>query len=187
MPHTLHPEQWVSDYGDALYAYALQRVNDTAVAQDIVQETFLSAWRAKDSYKGQASEKNWLYTICRNKIIDHYRRKAKDIIVPDDGDSTEDRYFKGNGGWNARAEPADWGNTAEENVNRKEFYTAFEGCHKKLQDAQQSVFAMKYLNDLDAAEICKTLGITASNYWVLMHRAKLQLRTCLEKNWINPR
>lgn len=186
MPHSLHPDQWVTNYADALYSYTLPRVNDAALAQDIVQETFLSAWKAKDSYKGEASEKNWLYTICRNKIIDHYRKKAKDIIVPSNDTATEDRYFEEPGHWQAGEEPADWGNTPDEAIDRKEFYQAFEGCRKKLQDTQQSVFAMKYLEELDSAEICKTLGITASNYWVLMHRAKLQLRNCLEKNWVNP-
>jgi RNA polymerase sigma-70 factor (ECF subfamily) len=185
MPHTLHPDQWVHQYADALYSFTLPRVNDSALAQDIVQETFLSAWKARDSYKGEASEKNWLFTICRNKIIDHYRRKAKDIMVHLDDTSGEDTYFDDHSHWQAGREPADWGNTADEQVDRKEFYQAFEGCRKKLHDAQQSVFVMKYLEDLDSAEICKALGITPSNYWVLIHRAKLQLRSCLEKNWIN--
>ncbi|NCI46133.1 sigma-70 family RNA polymerase sigma factor [Sediminibacterium soli] len=187
MAHSLHPQEWVTQYADALYSYTLPRVNDQALAQDIVQETFLSAWKAREGYKGEASEKNWLFAICRNKIIDHYRRKSTDIMVHIDQDNTEDRYFGEPGHWNQQDEPADWRNAADGEVERKEFYQAFEGCRKKLHDAQQSVFAMKYLDDLDSAEICKTLGITPSNYWVLMHRAKLQLRNCLEKNWINPK
>ena len=71
----LQATHWVNNYSDALYKYTVVRVNDTGIAEDIVQETFLSAWRNKDNFKGEASEKNWLYKICKNKIIDHYRKK----------------------------------------------------------------------------------------------------------------
>ena len=67
----------------------------------------------------------------------------------------------------------------------KEFYGILDFCKKKLQEMQQSVFVMKYMDDLSAEEICKVLNISSSNYWVLIHRAKLQLRKCLELNWIN--
>ena len=73
----LNPDQWINQYADALYSYTLPRVNDSAQAEDIVQETFLSAWKARDSYKGEASEKSWLFAICKNKIIDYYRKKSK--------------------------------------------------------------------------------------------------------------
>ena len=81
--------------------------------------------------------------------------------------------------------PGNWNIDYGQSIDDKEFYSVLETCKKKLQQLQQSVFVMKYMEDLDSAEICKALGITASNYWVLIHRAKLQLRACLEKNWIN--
>jgi len=70
----LSPSEWISNYADALYAYAKPRVNDAQLAEDLVQETFLSAWKARDGFKGEASEKSWLFTILKNKIIDHYRK-----------------------------------------------------------------------------------------------------------------
>lgn len=180
----LNPDQWIQNYSDTLYSYTLPRVNDSALAEDIVQETFLSAWKARNSFKGEASEKSWLFTICKNKIIDHYRKKAKDIVQPIPERSSTDDFFDEAQHWTHEDKPADWGNV-EEKIDNKEFYKVLEGCKKKLQQAQQAVFSMKYLEDLDSAEICKALDITPSNYWVLIHRAKMQLRTCLEKNWIN--
>ncbi len=181
----LNPDKWVSNYADILYAYALPRVSDTVVAEDLVQETFLSAWRARDNYKGEASEKNWLFTILKNKIIDHYRKKGKDIVQSMSDSAITERFFDEADHWTQDDKPLDWGIDYQQGPETKEFYSILESCRKKLQKLQQSVFAMKYLDDLDATEICKALGITSSNYWVLIHRAKLQLRACLEKNWIN--
>ena len=183
--HSLTPDQWINNYSDALYAYTVPRVNDSGLAEDIVQETFLSAWKARDSYKGEASEKSWLFTICKNKIIDHYRKKAKDIIQPIAERDHTAHYFDESEHWTGEDKPADWGIDYQQKIDDKEFYKVLDSCKKKLQQVQQSVFVMKYMEDLDSAEICKALGITPSNYWVLIHRAKLQLRTCLEKNWIN--
>ncbi|MES2328918.1 MAG: sigma-70 family RNA polymerase sigma factor [Bacteroidota bacterium] len=186
MPSSLlNPDQWVNQYADALYGYTLHRVNDAALAEDIVQETFLSAWKARDTFKGEASEKSWLFTICKNKIIDHYRKKARDIVQPLAERSATDGFFDEVEHWTQEDQPADWGIDYQQNIDNKEFYQVLEGCKKKLQELQQAVFSMKYLEDLDSAEICKVLGITSSNYWVLIHRAKLQLRGCLEKNWLN--
>lgn len=177
-----NPDNWVGQYADALFAYAMVRVNDVQQAEDIVQNTFLSAWKARDTYKGQASEKNWLYAILKNKIIDHFRKQAgrHEPI----GNGEEDAYFDEGGHWTTGAGPKEWNINTEQPGETKEFYSVLERCKQKLKDIQQSVFVMKYMEDTDADEICKVLGITPSNYWVLIHRAKLHLRKCLEKNWI---
>lgn len=182
---SFNPKEWVQKYADTLYAYTMMRVNDKGIAEDIVQETFLSAWKNRASYKGEASEKNWLFAICKNKIIDYYRKKAKSIVSPAEEDTIDNR-FTDVGHWTKEAGPANWGIDFNETIQTKEFYGILEQCKNKLQQMQQAVFSMKYLEDLDAEEICKVLQITPSNYWVLMHRAKLQLRSCLEKNWIDP-
>ncbi len=178
------PEQWVAKYSDALYSYTLMRVNDSGIAEDIVQDTFLSAWRNRLNYKGEASEKNWLYTICKHKIIDHYRKKGRNIITYAETNNT-DNFFDEAEHWTQADKPKEWGMDYEQPVEKKEFYGILEMCKTKMQQMQRSVFVMKYLDDLDAEEICKVLGITPSNYWVLIHRAKLSLRNCLEKNWVN--
>ena len=78
---TFNPDKWVENYADALYAYTIVRVNDMQQAEDIVQNTFLSAWKARDTYKGHASEKNWLYAILKNKIVDHFRKQSSNRIT----------------------------------------------------------------------------------------------------------
>lgn len=178
--HQLNPDRWVDTYGDALYAFTKARVASAEVAEDIVQDTFLSAWRAREGYRGDASEKSWLYTICRNKITDHYRKasaKLEEHGVDDFGE-----FFNEKGHWTQEAFSAQWTDTA---VETKEFYTVLDACKDNLKELQKAVFVMKYFDDLKTDEICKVLNITPSNYWVLMHRAKLQLRDCLDKNWFN--
>ena len=181
----LSPSSWVSNYADALYAYAKPRVTDAQLAEDLVQETFLSAWKARDGFKGEASEKSWLFTILKNKIIDHYRKKSKEIIQTGHEADATDGFFNEAEHWTKADQPSDWGIHPSDSIDQKEFYTILEGCKKKLQQLQQTVFVMKYMEDMNADEICKELNITPSNYWVLIHRAKLGLRACMEKNWIN--
>jgi RNA polymerase sigma-70 factor (TIGR02943 family) len=177
------PEKWVDNYGDELYRYAIVRVKDKGFAEDIVQETFLSAWRSKETYNGTSSEKNWLYAICKNKIIDHFRKQSRrsSIIVGKE----EEIYFDNNAHWKSKDPPKDWNINYDKKVEVKEFYSVLENCKKKLKDIQRQVFVLKYMEDLDTAEICETLKITQANYWVLIHRCKLHLRSCIQKNWLN--
>jgi len=176
------PSRWVERYADALYAYALSRVDDVQQAEDIVQNTFLSAWNARHTYKGQASEKNWLYAVLKNKIIDHFRKQRAQTISLDDNEANS--FFDDADHWTDAAGPKDWDAVTNTNLETREFYTILEQCKRKLKDIQQTVFAMRYMEDVDSEEICKVLNITPSNYWVLIHRAKLNLRKCLEKNWM---
>ena len=177
-----NPEKWVENYADALYAFTITRVQDTQLSEDIVQDTFFSAWKARDTYKGQASEKNWLYAICKNKIIDHFRKQSGSPL--NFLSKEENMYFDEDGHWTSETAPKEWGIDLQQPVESKEFYFILDKCKQKLKEIQQSVFVMKYMEELDSEEICKVLGITTSNYWVLIHRAKLHLRKCLEKNWI---
>ena len=177
------PEKWLDNYGDELYRYAVVRVKDNGFAEDIVQETFLSAWRAKDTYNGMSSEKNWLYAICKNKIIDHFRKQSSNssIIVGKE----EEIYFDNDAHWKSKDSPKEWNINYNTKVDVKEFYETLENCKKKLKDIQREVFVLKYMEDLDTVEICDILKITQANYWVLIHRCKLHLRSCIQKNWLN--
>ncbi len=183
LENKLEPDNWVDNYSDELYRYTVTRVTDSGFAEDIVQETFLSAWRAKVTYKGEASEKNWLYAICKNKIIDHFRKHSKNIVKPSRAE--EDIYFDKVEHWRDETTPNEWGINYGQPIETKEFYSILELCKKKLNNIQQSVFVMKYMEGIEAENICKVLEITPSNYWVIIHRCKLHLRSCLEINWIN--
>jgi RNA polymerase sigma-70 factor (TIGR02943 family) len=181
---SFNPDNWVDNYSDELYRYTVTRISDNNNAEDIVQETFLSAWKAKDTYKGEASEKNWLYAICKNKIIDYFRKQSKNITQNSSLDE-EDIYFDEVEHWRKEPTPKEWGIDYGQSIESKEFYWVLEACTKKLKSIQKSVFEMKYMEEVDAENICKVLDITPSNYWVIVHRCKLHLRSCLEKNWVN--
>ncbi len=184
--HQLFPDTWIDKYSDMLYRYAFPRVNDDAVAKDLVQDTFLAAWRNFDNFKGEISEKNWLYTILKNKIIDHYRKASTRLTeslpnISDDEDSIDS--FDNGGRWLKDAAPQPWNIDYNKPLQSKEFFEVLRKCKNQLKEMQNIVFTLKYLEGMKSEEICKALNITPSNYWVLLHRAKVQLRTCLEKNW----
>lgn len=180
---SLNAEKWISDYSDMLYRFAITRVNDSEAAKDLVQETFLAAWRNFDNFKGEISEKNWLFTILKNKIIDYYRKASTRLVqqIPEGFNNSE--FFDDTEHFAQPYQPNEWGVDYNQTIEKKEFYEVLDKCRKKLKDLQGVTFTMKYLDGMDSDEICKELGITPSNYWILIHRAKIQLRTCLEKNW----
>ncbi|MFD2721371.1 sigma-70 family RNA polymerase sigma factor [Hymenobacter monticola] len=180
------PAQWPDRYGDELFRFALSRVSDTTVAEELVQETFLSALDGLATFRAEASERTWLFVILRRKIIDHYRRQARAKQVSLDqiseGGATEADFFNlETGHWADAQMPASWLN-ADAALEQEELHEAIQRCQDRLPAQQGAVFAMRFVEELSAEEICQELGITASNYWVLVHRAKLQLRRCLEKH-----
>ncbi len=187
--NTLNPAKWVDLYADYLYKFAYYRVNDDQLAEDLVQDTFLSALKAKNGYKGDAAEKTWLVAILKNKIIDHYKKASTKNESPLKLSSEEapsyDYFFNsGNfGPWKKDTFPKNWAG-AENTYDTKEFYKTLEKCLSGLPEKWRGIFTMSLLDDNDAKLICKEFNLTSSNFWVIMHRAKLQIRACLEKNWI---
>jgi len=184
-----HPQtHWIEEYSDALFKFAHVRVGDRETAKDLVQETFLSALQKLESFRGESSQKTWLISILKNKIIDYYRKSAKGKSVPlidEDGTSELDKYFDEEGEWKSSAGPVSWSASGYQILRSKEFLEILQKCLSKLSDHGRLVFVSKYLDELESEEICKQLELTTSNYWVIMHRAKLQIRQCIEKNWIN--
>jgi RNA polymerase sigma-70 factor (ECF subfamily) len=189
----LEPEKWIERYSDYLYSYAYARLRKEEVAQDLVQDTFFSALRARDTFLHNASEKTWLISILKRKIIDHYRKKStqNELNVFDKpvqtADGTRDHFFESSatyqGHWTADAGPKPWKKDIETSVDSEEFYDILKKCMTRLPEKTAAAFTMKNMDDLDTDEICKELNISPSNYWVMMHRAKLILRECMEKNW----
>jgi RNA polymerase sigma-70 factor (TIGR02943 family) len=179
------PKKWIELYGDLLYQYTLPRVNDYLIAEDLVQETFLSALKGLKEFKGEASEKNWLFSILKNKIIDYYRKKSREPSRIEFSElyKGEDEWFNSEGNWEENKIPKNW--QADENpFERKEMQKIIIWCKDHLRNVQQQVFTLKYMEELDSDEVCKVLNISSSNYWVLMHRARLKMRDCVEKYWL---
>lgn len=179
-----NPQKWVALYSDMLFSYALPRINNVIIAEDLVQETFLSGLKGIESFKGEASEKNWLFAILKNKIVDYHRSRASEIItLESDLPEGPDERFKENGMWLENSRPQEW-REPENPMERKEMQKVIDRCKQHLKELQQKVFTLKYLEELDSDNICKVLRISPSNYWVLIHRARLQMRECIEKNWL---
>lgn len=181
------PSNWIANYADPLFSYATVRVGDREIARDLVQETFLSALRNLESFRGDSSEKTWLFSIMKNKIIDHYRNKVNDKTVSfsqAEESFNLNSYFDEEGEWKESAGPINWTESHHDDYRSKEFNETLQKCLARLTNQCRAIFSLKYLDELEFEEICKRLEISTSNYWVIMHRAKLLLRECIEKNWI---
>jgi len=181
--HQLSPSSWIENYGDMLLQYAIQRVPERDVAKDLVQDAFVTALKGKENFRGEISEKNWLFLILRSRILDYYKKRKEVLagdLTPDEED--DDGFFDERGHWLKDRLPQAW--STDEKVRQDEFKQVLHGCLGRLKDRQRDAFAMKYIEGLETEEVCKELNVSSSNYWVLIHRAKLQLRDCLEKTWI---
>jgi RNA polymerase sigma-70 factor (TIGR02943 family) len=180
--HSLNPNKWIVLYADYLYNYAITRVDDQDVAKDLVQETFFSGIKGKDNFRGQAAERTWLVSILKRKIIDHYRKVnsakgQKEVRM----NFYEEGKKKGN--WIEERVPQAWGNDAEKKIENSELKDALDACINNLPEKYRMVFLLKTVQKYETEEICNELGITASNLWVIIHRARMQLRNCMEEKW----
>jgi RNA polymerase sigma-70 factor (TIGR02943 family) len=184
----LDPGLWVKSFGDYLFSYAFLKVGIRETAEDLVQETFVSAIKGRDSFKGDSSEKTWLVAILKNKIIDHYRRKdvlkgAADYLNDTDDEFSAHYFDKSSGHWLRTSAPRDWSVSADSAVHNAEFEQVLHGCIHKMPPKLVPVFLARFIDGEDSEIICKAHNLSASNYWVMIHRAKVLLRSCLEKNW----
>lgn len=185
------PLIWFELYGDYLFSYARRRVREEAAAEDLVQETFLAAIQAIETYSGGSSEKTWLTGILKHKIYDFYRRQnsRNANLTIEEADLSAYNYLferddEWDGHWNDRYAPAEWGDGSQfREVADGEFQMVFSGCLMGLPERIANAFIMREVDGLESAEICGMLMITANNYWTMMHRARLHLRRCLEVNW----
>jgi RNA polymerase sigma-70 factor (ECF subfamily) len=180
------PESWLVEHGDYLYRYAYVRINSQEVAEDLVQETLLAAYRGHANFEGRSTMRTWLVGIMKNKIIDYLRRvsrKERKEVLEDDSDIL-DRHFNRFGIWN-RMLP-NWANDPTQILERQEFMQAFEQCLKKVPRKARRAFMLKTFENTTSDEVCKILDITPSNLWVLLHRCRMNLRECLERNWGTP-
>ena len=181
----INPERWVQEHGDIMYRYAYVRLKERAVAQDIVQETFLAAMKARERYQGRSSERSWLMGILRHKLIDYLRKSAREVKIDDiQSEGFEDSLlFKEAGIPHWR--PPKWQFNPRKVFEQKEFWDVFSDCLSKLDKRMNMAFTMKELEDLSTEDVCKALGVEPTYLWVIMYRARNSLKQCLEKNWIN--
>lgn len=188
-PGLSDPEQWVDLHGDYLFKYALMRLRDPAKAEDAVQETFLAALKGGRTFAGRSAEKSWLVGILKNKIFDYYRKASRETSFTDldfYADEESDRFIAdglGKGGWIHEQGPLEWSANPGADLDNEIFWKTFHDCAAKLPKNVSAVFCLREMDGVASKEICAQLGISESNLWVMLHRARMALRRCLETNW----
>ena len=187
---SIDPAVWVDRHGNSLFRFAIARLRDETLAEDLVQETLLAAIQSLDKFAGGASERTWLISILKHKIIDYFRKNSKQIQLTDeDTDLSDfDHFFKRedewDGHWRINLRPVEMSETPEDVLERAEFWEVMHGCLSALPVRVASVFTLREMDGLTGEEICEILSLSSSNFWVIMHRARMQLRTCIEFKWL---
>ena len=179
----LDSASWVDRHGDFLFRFALARLGNRAAAEDLVQETFLAALRGEKHFSGRSAERTWFVGILKHKIIDHLRRQGRELpasAVNCSGEMAEELFDK-KGWWQVR--PTKWPADPGEALERKEFWEAFHRCLENLPQRLATVFSLRELDELPTEEACEVLQVTPGNLGVLLYRARMGLRRCLEINW----
>lgn len=180
------PEQWLDEHGDYLFRFALIRVQNESAAEDLVQETLLAAWSALHQRSGQSSERTWLTAILKHKIVDHFRRSWREQPLENDppadlpDEPGMDEFFVPDGHWDHK--PARWGNPYG-SLEQSQFFEVLQHCIRRLSPKLAQTFVLKELHDMSYEEICNELGMTTTNVRVMLYRARMGLRQCLESRW----
>ncbi|EMI45636.1 sigma-70 family RNA polymerase sigma factor [Rhodopirellula sp. SWK7] len=180
---TIQPQDWVDQYGDGLYRYAMSRLRDVDAAEEVVQQTFVAGLEHYDQFTGKGSQQGWLMGILKRKIVDFVRQRNRTSQNEGlDSGEVQGEFFDRKGNWtrNAREillQPLDA-------VDSDEFWPIFEKCLGTLPGRQSGVFVMREIDELESGQICKELQISSSNLWVLLHRARLRLATCIKTRWL---
>jgi len=172
---------------DYLYRFALLHLRDDSRAQDVVQETLLAGMESRSGFSGRAQLRTWLTGILKHKIIDVFRRQSREAPLQTEAEAESeedfaDLYFNPKDRDHWRTFPTTWGNP-EKSLEQKRFWEIFDACSKEMPPQIARVFTMRELMGLETDEICKELGITANNCWVMLYRARMNLRQCLETRW----
>ncbi|MCB1070981.1 MAG: sigma-70 family RNA polymerase sigma factor [Verrucomicrobia bacterium] len=178
------PETWVDEHGDYLYRVALVRLGSKADAEDAVQETLLAAVKGYDRYDGSSPIRAWLTGILKHKVVDHIRKASRMVSTDqfDDEGITDKFIFKAFG--IPERNPPDWGFDPRKSFEQKEFMEYLYDCMTELKGPLRQAFILRELEGISTEEICKEIGVTPNNLWVMLHRTRNQLKTCLEVKWL---
>jgi RNA polymerase sigma-70 factor (ECF subfamily) len=181
-PNLPEPGEWLRQYGDALYGYALARLRRPHDAEEAVQETLLAALQARGEFQGRSHPRTWLMGILKRKVADRLRAAARADRETDPDDL--DAWFDARGKW--RQWPGRWNDPAAA-AERSEFWRVVRRCLARLPARMASAFLLRTLDEEAPAKVCRELAISPGNLWVLLHRARLRLVQCLELHWFDAR
>lgn len=180
------PAGWVDDHGDALLRFALMRVGRRDVAEDMVQDTFLAAWSSRDSFDGRSAIRTWLTGILRRKIADYYRRAGRLPPQQAAGSDSDDAGSEFNEAGKWEVAPRRWPVSPDRVVEDAEFRQVLARCIAELPAHLAQAFELREMKVLPVPDVCRLAEISPKNLSVRLHRARLLLRRCLERNWYCP-
>jgi RNA polymerase sigma-70 factor (ECF subfamily) len=187
MPHTAAPPVDIHDlekHRRAMFKFAMLQLRNETYAEDCVQDALAAAIQSADRFCGDSSVRTWLIGILKHKILDHFRKASREqaFSVSDEEGSLEDFdvLFKEDGHF--VEPPAPWTNP-EQALTQSEFFQVLERCMQALPKVTARVFTLREVMGVSTEEICAEFGITSNNCWVLIYRARMSLRECLEKRW----
>ncbi|MCK9199876.1 MAG: sigma-70 family RNA polymerase sigma factor [Gallionella sp.] len=167
-----------------LLRYAMLQLRDPHLAEDVVQETLVAAIESQEKFAAQSSPRTWLVGILKHKIMDLLRKRAREpqlnVAEGEDENDLVDALFKENGHW---ADPPQTWNAPEQSLENAHFWNVFEQCNQRMPLNTARAFMMREFMEMSTYEICQELGISTTNCWVILHRARLALRECLDLNW----
>lgn len=179
------PDTWLDEHGGALYKYALLHTRDEHKAEEAVQEALLAALQARDRYSGGASVRTWLIGILKHKIMDMFRHDARAVALDEPDEIAEETALEDNfapdGHWSQRL--ADWGDPVQA-LEGSQFLAILQRCLDALPPRLARLFMLREVMEESTEIICKELAITPTNLWTMLHRGRLGLRQCLERNWV---
>ena len=181
----IDPVKWLDEHGDALYAFALMRVREPSQAEDLVQETLLAALESAGNFKGKSTERTWLTGILKHKILDYLRRSKRERPLTDEDEASMENMhmFDETGHWTVK--PVDWSNP-DRALENEQFWNSMKNCVEKLPEKLRTLYILREFDDIKADALLETLNISSmNNLWVMLSRARMQLRQCLEMNWFN--
>jgi len=181
----IDPINWLDEHGNALYAFALMRVREPSQAEDLVQETLLAALGTVENFKGESTERTWLTGILKHKVLDHLRRSGREKPLTDEDEASMEKVsmFDETGKWTIK--PGDWAEP-ERSLEQEQFWNTMTNCVENLPEKLRTLYILREFDGNETDVLLETLNISSkNNLWVMLSRARLQLRHCLETNWFN--
>ncbi len=184
--HAPDPTLWLERHGDFLYRFALSKIYERSLAEDLVQETLLAALGSRGNFANNSAERTWLAGILKHKIADHFRRITREISLDETFETDEfleKSFFAADGHWKPEATPLVWKENPAELLEQKEFCEFLRNSLSQIPEKLAAVFMLSEIQGFSSDEICQMLDISQENLYVMLHRARFRLRHLLEKNW----
>lgn len=186
MTATHSTEEHIATLRPKLVAFARLQMRDNTAAEDTVQDTLLTALEKQQTFSGRSAFETWVFGILKNKILERFRHERRYLAWQDEELRDEDSFenlFKENGRWQAISKPIPWGEP-DQMLENAAFWRLFDTCLMVLPANIAQVFTMRELMGMTTQEICEALTLSDANCWVILHRARLRLRGCIEKGWL---